>query len=172
MDVQKLKAEHPDVAEALINEGREAGATAECERIQAVEAQSMPGHEQLIATLKFDGKTSGPEAAVQVLAAEKAKKGDKLAALQADAKDAAVKHAAAPQPGDEDDGDDGDDGDDEDQDSRKGKKAKAMASMADVRNVAAAAQAYQRDMAEKNVKVSTAEAVAHVMKQQKEARNG
>lgn len=32
----------------------------------------MPGHEALIASLKFDGKTTGPEAAVQVLAAERA----------------------------------------------------------------------------------------------------
>lgn len=167
MDVQKLKAEHPDVAAALINEGKELGATAERERIQSVEAQSMPGHEQLIATLKFDGKTSGPEAAVQVLAAEKAKKGDKLAALAADAKDAAVTHAAAPQPGDEDD--DEDEGDD-DQDSRKGKKA--VVDMGAVRGVAAAAQDYQKEMKAKGVKVSMAEAVTHVTQKQKEARNG
>ena len=169
MDVQKLKAEHPDVAEALINEGREAGATAERERIQAVEAQSMPGHEALIATLKFDGKTSGPEAAVQVLAAEKAKKGDALANLRADAAAAAVTHAAAPDP-DEDDDDDEGEGDDNG-DARKSKKAKT-ASMPAIRNVAAAAAEYQKEMKAKGVKVSTAEAVAHVTAKQKEARNG
>jgi len=154
MDVQKLKAEHPDVAEALINEGREAGATAERERIQAVEAQSMPGHEALVATLKFDGKTSGPEAAVQVLAAEKKKKGDTLANLRADADAAAVSHAAAPDPADPNE----DDEDDEDENDSKA--------------VAARAVQHQKDMKAKGVKVSTAEAVAHVTKQIKEARHG
>jgi hypothetical protein len=31
----------------------------------------MPGHEDLIESLMFDGKTTGPEAAVKVLAAER-----------------------------------------------------------------------------------------------------
>lgn len=171
MDVQTLKAEHPDVAKALIDEGREAGATAERERIQAVEAQSMPGHEALIATLKFDGKTSGPEAAVQVLAAEKAKKGDRLANLRADAEDARVRHAAAPEPGDEDDDEEDDDqdaNDGEDMDGKKGKKA-SLSNMADARSVASAAQDHIAAMAAKGVKVSAAEAVAHVT-QKKEAR--
>ncbi len=163
MDVQTLKAEHPDVAEALINEGRELGATAERDRIKNVEAQSMPGHEALIATLKFDGKTSGPEAAVQVLAAEKAKKGDRLAALKADADEAAARHAAAPQPGEEDDGEDDDDGDENDQ--QDGKKAK-LSNVADARKAAAAAQEYQRQMAAQGVKISAAEAVAHVTKKE------
>lgn len=33
----------------------------------------MPGHEALIGELKFDGKTTGPEAAVRVLNAERGK---------------------------------------------------------------------------------------------------
>lgn len=52
--------------------GRVAGATAERERIRAVEEQSMAGHEALIETLKFDGSTTGPEAAAAVLSAHKA----------------------------------------------------------------------------------------------------
>jgi capsid assembly protease len=66
-------------------QGRAEGATAERERIQAVEKVALPGHEKLIATLKFDGKTSGPEAAVQVLAAENTLRGDELAKLRAEA---------------------------------------------------------------------------------------
>lgn len=93
MDIKTLKEKHPDVAQALIDEGfaagqtagRTEGATAERERIQSVEAQAMPGHEALVATLKFDGKTTGPEAAMQVLAAERAKKPAQLAALRSDA---------------------------------------------------------------------------------------
>lgn len=53
--------------------GVAAGKTEERARIEAVEAQSLPGHEALIQSLKFDGQTTGHEAAVQILAAEKAK---------------------------------------------------------------------------------------------------
>ena len=52
-------------------EGVIQGAEVERSRIRAVEEQLIPGHEDLIQALKFDGKTSGPEAAVKVLAAEK-----------------------------------------------------------------------------------------------------
>lgn len=52
-------------------EGRAAGAAAERERIQAVEAQLLPGHEALIASLKFDGKSTGGDAAMAVNAAER-----------------------------------------------------------------------------------------------------
>lgn len=55
----------------------------------------MPGHEALIATLKADGKTTAPEAALQVLAAEKAVLGAKAGALRADAPPA-LPNAAAP----------------------------------------------------------------------------
>jgi hypothetical protein len=48
------------------------GAEKERERIKSVQNQLLPGHEALIEALKFDGKTTGPEAAVQVLGAEKA----------------------------------------------------------------------------------------------------
>lgn len=48
------------------------GATQERERIKAVLEQAMPGHDDLINRLAFDGKTTGPEAAVQVLTAERA----------------------------------------------------------------------------------------------------
>lgn len=48
-----------------------AGAAEECGRIKDVEDQLLPGHEALIHKLKFDGKTTGPEAAMAVLKAEK-----------------------------------------------------------------------------------------------------
>lgn len=51
--------------------GRVEGAAAERQRIQDVRAQSLPGHEALIEALAFDGKTTGPEAASQVLKAER-----------------------------------------------------------------------------------------------------
>jgi signal peptide peptidase SppA len=179
MDVQKLKAEHPQVAEALIAEGRQTGAEAERQRIQDVEAQSMPGHEALIASLKFDGKTSGPEAAVKVLQAEKAKKEDRLAALRSDANASTVPNAAAPAPGDEDE-DEEDDEEMADDDSasaspsggKPGKKARGIG-MQQVAVVAKRAQIYQAEQAKMGVRMSTAEAVAHVTAQmKKEARHG
>jgi hypothetical protein len=54
----------------------------------------MPGHEKLIDALAFDGKTTGPEAAVQVLAAERSKVAGQAAARQNDAP-APVKTEAA-----------------------------------------------------------------------------
>ena len=95
MDIKTLKEKHPDVARALIDEGFAAGAEAERNRILEVEAQGMPGHTELVQTLKFDGKTTGPQAAVQVLNAERAKRGDRLAGLKADAPKPAPASASA-----------------------------------------------------------------------------
>ncbi|KKK75036.1 hypothetical protein LCGC14_2877770, partial [marine sediment metagenome] len=53
------------------DEGEIIGAKSELERIMAVEAQLVPGHEKLIAKLKADGVTTGPEAAVEVIKADK-----------------------------------------------------------------------------------------------------
>lgn len=105
-----LEAENPDLLKQIQAEGRAegeaetakavadaraAGATAERERIQAVLEQSMPGHEALVQGLAFDGKTTGPEAAVKVLAAEKAAMADKGKAIRSDA----PKPAPASEPG-------------------------------------------------------------------------
>ena len=92
---EQLLADAPDVAGALAAEGHAAGATAERERIQAVMAQAMPGHDALINSLAFDGKTTGPEAAVAVLNAERTMRGKALADRRADAPEPAP-HAAAP----------------------------------------------------------------------------
>lgn len=78
---EQVAAEAPDLITALQAEG----AAAERARIQAVEEQSLAGHEALIAGLKFDGKTSGPEAAAQVLAAERKSRATAASALAADA---------------------------------------------------------------------------------------
>lgn len=95
MDLEQLRAAHPDLAAALVAEGFAAGATAERERILAVEAQSLPGHETLIAGLKVDGKTTGAEAALQVLAAERSVCAGRAAAIGG-AAPKPVPHAAAP----------------------------------------------------------------------------
>jgi signal peptide peptidase SppA len=88
MNLEKLKAEHPELFKAVHDEAFAAGSTAERCRIQAVEAALIPGHEALIAGLKFDGKTSGGDAA---LAVNKAERDIRVA-------QAAANTAAAPKP--------------------------------------------------------------------------
>lgn len=51
--------------------GKLEGQTAETQRVAAVFAVALPGHEKLIQTLALDGKTTGGEAAAQIIAAEK-----------------------------------------------------------------------------------------------------
>jgi len=78
---EQLAADAPDLLASILAEG----ASQERARIQAVEAQAIPGHEALIAALKFDGNTTGGEAAMAVLAAEKQSRASAAAALAADA---------------------------------------------------------------------------------------
>jgi len=102
---------HPELYAEIINESHEkgfseglekgkaeglaSGAEAERNRIKDVESALIPGHESLINTLKFDGKTTGPEAAMQVIEAEKKVRKSELDKLKTDAIKPAV-HAAAP----------------------------------------------------------------------------
>jgi signal peptide peptidase SppA len=78
---EQVLAQTPAVAEQF----RAEGAATERARIQAVEAQSIPGHEALIASMKFDGKSNAGDAAMAVLAAEKAGRAKHVAANAADA---------------------------------------------------------------------------------------
>jgi hypothetical protein len=82
---EQLAAEAPELLAAIQAEARSAGAAAECARIQSVEAALIPGHEALIASLKFDGKTSGGDAALAVNAAERALRSKASTQLGADA---------------------------------------------------------------------------------------
>lgn len=65
--IEAFKAAHPDTWARCIAEG----AAAERARIQAVEQVALPGHERLIATLKFDGKTTAAQAAQLMAEAER-----------------------------------------------------------------------------------------------------
>ncbi len=86
------QASNPEAAAVL----RAEGAESERQRIAAVRAQSMRGHEALIEQLAADGKTTGPEAAVAVVAAENALKATQAAVRQVDAPPA-VPFAPAPE---------------------------------------------------------------------------
>lgn len=78
---EQLAAQEPALLTAVLAEG----AATERARIQAVEGALIPGHEALIASMKFDGKSSGGDAALAVNAAERALRATAAATLAKDA---------------------------------------------------------------------------------------
>ena len=87
----KFAAENPQAADVLRGEG----ASAELKRVADVRAAALPGHEKLIEALAADGKTTGAEAAMAVLAAERQTRTAQASARAADAP-AVVPQAPAP----------------------------------------------------------------------------
>ena len=91
MDLEKLKTEHPDLVVALTAEivaGLQpetladarpdlvetltaTGAQRERDRIASVREQSIPGHEALVAQMELDGKSTGADAALAIVKAER-----------------------------------------------------------------------------------------------------
>ena len=82
---EQLAAQAPELLAAVLAEGAATGATAERERIQAVQGQLIPGHEALINAMAFDGKSTAGDAAMAVLGAEKTIRTKQAAALAGDA---------------------------------------------------------------------------------------
>jgi len=119
-NLAEFKSKYPEISQAVFDEGhaeglkanqteaidegfktglaqgRTQGAETERDRIKAVEDQLIPGHEALIETLKFDGSTTGEQAAVKVLQSEKTMRADLAQKLKNDAPDP-VPHAPAPE---------------------------------------------------------------------------
>lgn len=95
--LEMVLSDAPEVAETLRAQGYEnghqagmtEGAEQERNRIKAIEDLAMPGHEALVNGLKFDGQTTGEQAAVQILAAERELQGKSLKDRRDDAPDAA-----------------------------------------------------------------------------------
>jgi hypothetical protein len=91
MDLQQLTARVAELtaqlatATAATQSAVDAAVLAERQRIMAVEGQLIPGHEALILSLKFDGKSTGGDAAQAVLAAERTARGLHAKNLAADA---------------------------------------------------------------------------------------
>jgi signal peptide peptidase SppA len=85
MDRTQLEADHPalfaDLRATFIAEG----AAAERARIQAVEGAGLPGHEALINAVKYDGKTTAADAALAIVAAERAQRAAHAAAQAGEA---------------------------------------------------------------------------------------
>ncbi|HWH75557.1 MAG TPA: S49 family peptidase [Methylibium sp.] len=91
---ESLERDHPALFAQVRVEFTAAGAQAERDRIAAVRAQALPGHEKLIEQLATDGKTTGPEAAQAVLAAERSARTAHAASFASDAPQPAPASAA------------------------------------------------------------------------------
>lgn len=61
-----------------MDEGKSAGATAEAARILAIDAESVPGHEKIIAEMKADATKSATDAILAIYAADKEAKAKML----------------------------------------------------------------------------------------------
>lgn len=96
MTLEKLKAEHPELVDAIRAEladecraeAMKEGAEKERSRIQAIYALGITGHDELVAEAINSGKTDG-DVAVAVLKAENAKRTAMLNDTAADAQDLA-----------------------------------------------------------------------------------
>lgn len=67
LTIESLRDKHPEIAQALINEG----ANAEMKRIQDCESASLPGHETIVDAMKFDGESQASDVALAIVEAEK-----------------------------------------------------------------------------------------------------
>jgi len=90
---EKVSAEYPEIAEAFRAEGRAGvdvssakadGASEERERIKDVFAQSMPGHESIVESMAFDGKSTGGDVAKAIVAAERANRGARVDSMRSE----------------------------------------------------------------------------------------
>ena len=115
MSLAELKAKHPEVYTAAVNEGaaqstsedaikqaKDEAIKAERERIKAIDDMALPGMEKLTNRAKFESGITAEQYAVQILMAQKEKGINYLSMANEDAKDIDdVPSAGAPQDGSE-----------------------------------------------------------------------
>lgn len=98
---EELEAAYPEIVQGIAkdafdrghgegfakgkSEGIAAGTEAERERIKAIRALGVAGHEELMETMLWDGKTTAAEAALKILAAEKGVREAKAKAFKSEA---------------------------------------------------------------------------------------
>lgn len=91
MDMQTLKEDYPEIVAAIMQEG----ADAERARIQECEDACLPGHEALVAAMKFDGQSIGGDVAMAIVREEKKLRANHLHDFRANAPQP-VPHAPTP----------------------------------------------------------------------------
>lgn len=89
MNLEELKAKHPDLYNQIKNEGVKAGEEQERARIKNIEDMAMPGYEQLVNKAKFETPMEANALAVEIIKAQKEKGNKFLAQRQQDSQDLA-----------------------------------------------------------------------------------
>ncbi|AHN84819.1 Clp protease-like protein [Vibrio phage phi 2] len=89
MNLEELKAKHPDLYNQIKNEGVKAGEEQERARIKNIEDMAMPGYEQLVNKAKFETPMEANALAVEIIKAQKEKGKNFLAQRQQDSQDLA-----------------------------------------------------------------------------------
>lgn len=85
MDLDKLKAEHPELYNQVLNEGRNEGVTAERDRLKEIDNLGVQAHADLLKKAKYEEPINAGQLAVAVLQAEKGKGADYLNKVTDDA---------------------------------------------------------------------------------------
>lgn len=81
MTIETVKAEYPEIAQALAKEGAEQ----ERARIQACEAAGLAGHEAIVNAMKYDGHSTGGDVAMAIVQAEQKLRANHLESVRANA---------------------------------------------------------------------------------------
>lgn len=87
MNLEELKAKHPDIYDQIKNEGKEEGIKAENQRIKAIEDLGVPGFEDLVDKAKFENKDTAEKLAMDIIKAQKNIGKDYFKNLKDDAKE-------------------------------------------------------------------------------------
>ena len=87
MDLEKLKAEYPDLVSAIREEAMEEGRKCERARLEAIEAVAMPGYEALVKAAKADPKKTAENLAIEIVRAEMGRRTSAARNMAKDAKD-------------------------------------------------------------------------------------
>lgn len=103
MSADNVKKYFPDVAAALIAEGKTAGKAegvtegqkAEHDRLAAIDKLAMPGNEAIIAAHKADMTKTAADAAIAIVEADKAARASRMEALKTDDRQVQVRSEPA-----------------------------------------------------------------------------
>lgn len=87
MDLEKLKADYPELVEAIRNEAKNEGISQERARILAIEEIAIVGHEEMVQEAKFKTAMTAEQLAVAILKADKARNAKMLSERATDAKE-------------------------------------------------------------------------------------
>lgn len=85
MTLEQLKAEHPELVEAIRNEAMNEGIAKERTRIQEIENLGLTGHDELVNSAKFENCMTAEKLAVEAWKAEKTRNAGRINARIEDA---------------------------------------------------------------------------------------